>query len=84
MHAHLYLCISRAHTQRGRGREGAWELADRESGATGERNHDRKSGNMISVEDTEALTEASAELDKPLNPFIKGACGLLPEQVQQE
>ena len=40
----------------------------------GERNHHRKLRNIISVEDTEALTEASAKLDKPFNPFIKNAC----------
>jgi hypothetical protein len=41
-------------------------------------------GNVISVEDTEALIEDSAEPDKPFNPFIKNACSSASEQVQQE
>lgn len=49
----------------------SWQIEREE--APGERNRHRQLGHIISVEDTEALREASAKLDKPFNPFIKNA-----------
>ena len=78
----VYTCISEycacvcvcACTRKGEGERVSekWQTAGEVS--LEERHPWRKLGNIISVEDTEASTEASAKLDKPFNPFIKHAC----------